>query len=242
MNPYGIQQVDVPGILAGYENARQNRLREMQVNRQIKREDAQAERDLKVQGVVAQILSRSQAKGGGQSSQSAPPDTAANPQPGAAPAQPSIDDLMGQLQTLDYDMWTKIDSRQKDAAKQATAYMSNAVMDVSRLPEEQRAAAWTRYVQQAEAGGMDIPTHLERYSPEALNQAAVEAGTMEKLIKRFEPDWRFSPNGGLVDFSNPESISQYRDWMGGQSPGQTPAPPPGFVIDGGPTPTASGGF
>jgi hypothetical protein len=33
-----------------------------------------------------------------------------------------------------------------------------------------------------------------------------------------------------------------RGAMGGQQPGAVPPPPPGFVIDGGPTPPASGGF
>jgi hypothetical protein len=242
MNPYNMAQVDAQGLLGIYQGARQNRLREMQMQREEQRAEAEFEKKTKVNSLLANIAKSMQPKGGGQSSLSAPPDTSANPQPGAAPAQPSMEDMMGQLAGLDFDTWSKIDSRQKEQAKQATQYLGNAVMDVSRLPEQDRPAAWARYVQQAEARGMDIPAHLERYSPDALNQAAAEAGTMEKLIKRFEPEWRFSPNGGLVDFNNPQSIEQYGQWMSGQGPGQTPAPPPGFVIDGGPTPAASGSF
>lgn len=154
-------------------------------------------------------------------------------------------DAMGQLAGIDIDTWAKLDGRVRDRVKQATGFMGQAVLQVSRLPEEQRAQAWTNYVQQAEASGMDIPTQYERYSPEALNAAAAEAGTMEKLIKQFEPDWRFSPNGGLVNFSDPNSIKGYGDWMASGGPGAT-APPatlaPDFFDNGGPTQPASGGF
>lgn len=149
-----------------------------------------------------------------------------------------------QLAGLNPEMWMKLDDRTREKAKQATAVMGQAVLDVSRLPEEQRPLAWASYVQHAEASGFDIPTQYERYSPEALSAAAAEAGTMEKLIKQVEPEWRFSPNGGLVDFNNPQSIEQYGQWMSGRGPGAAtvPSPPPGFVIDGGPTPSASGDF
>lgn len=149
---------------------------------------------------------------------------------------------MDQLAGLDPKMWLQLDARTREKAKQATAIMGQAVLQVSRLPEDQRAQAWTNYVRQAEAGGFDIPTHYETYSPEALDAAAAEAGTMEKLIKQNEPDWHFSPNGGLVDFSNPKSITDYNSWMSSGAAPAAPSPPPGFVIDGGPTHTASGGF
>lgn len=243
MNPYGIQQVDAPGLLGVYQSARQNRLREMQAQREERRAEAEFKRQTETSSLLAKIAQSMQPKGGGQSSQSASPDTSTNPLPGAAPAQPSFEDNMARLAELDFDAWSKLDSRVKEQAKQATSYMSQAVMDVANIQDEaERARRWAGYVQQAEANGMDIPTHLERYSPEALRQAAAEAGAMEKLIKGAEPEWRFSPNGGLVDFNNPESIAQYREWMNGQGPQQPPAPPPGFVIDGGPTPPASGGF
>lgn len=144
------------------------------------------------------------------------------------------------------DLWMKLDDRTKDQVKRATSFMGQAAMAISQIPEEQRAAAWAQYVQQAESTGMDIPTHYETYTRQALNGVIAEVGAMEKLIKQGEPDWRFSPNGGLVDFNNPQSIQQYGDWMRGQGPGQTatPPPPPGFVVDGqgGPTPSASGSF
>lgn len=170
---------------------------------------------------------------------------------------------MDQLAGIDIDTWSKIDARRREQVKRATGFMGQAVMEVSRQPtEEAKAAMWAQFVQQAEASGMDIPTQYERYSPQALNAAAAEAGTMEKLIKSVEPDWRFSPNGGLVDFNNPESISQYGQWMAKGGPGAVSGPQPGAVEGGyrfrggdpgdpaswepvnagGPTQPASGGF
>jgi hypothetical protein len=151
-----------------------------------------------------------------------------------------------ELAGLDPEMWSRLDGQHREKIKQATGFMGQAVLQVSRLPEEQRAQAWASYVQQAEAGGMDIPTQFERYSPEAMNAAAAEAGTMEKLIKQFEPDWHFSPNGGLVNFADPKSIQGYGQWMskgaqGGATPPATLAPDFDFGA-GGPTQPASGTF
>jgi hypothetical protein len=221
-NPYGIQQVDIPGVLGVYQSARQNRLAEMAAQRKEMREDAEFNRKAQTSSLLADIAKSMQPKGGGQSSQSAPPDTSANPQPGAAPAQPSFDDNMARLAELDFDAWSKVDSRIKEQAKQATSYMSQAVMDVANIQDEaERARRWAGYIQQAEASGMDIPTHLERYSPQALRQAAAEAGAMEKLIKSAEPDWMVVPyDATLVNQKDPQSIAQFgRQGTGGPQPG-----------------------
>lgn len=110
-----------------------------------------------------------------------------------------------ELAGLDTDMWMKLDDRTKETVKKATSFMGQASLDVSRLPEVARAAAWGRYVQQAEASGMDIPTQYERYSPEALNAVVAEAGAMEKLIKQYDPDYRVVPQGGYIENVNPLS-------------------------------------
>lgn len=112
---------------------------------------------------------------------------------------------IGELAGLDPQMWMRLDDRAKEKTKQATGFMGQAILDVSRMPEEQRAAAWASYVQRAEAGGLDIPAQYEQYSPQALQAAAAEAGTMEKLIKQFEPDYRAVPQGGYLENVNPLS-------------------------------------
>lgn len=85
--------------------------------------------------------------------------------------------------------FSKLDEAQRARVKQTTDFMGQAVMDVSRLPEAQRASTWAAYVQQAEAGGMDIPTHYETYSPNALRSAAAEAGVMKELLAQFDPKY-----------------------------------------------------
>lgn len=112
---------------------------------------------------------------------------------------------MTELFTLEPETWTKLDAPTREKAKQATSFMGNAVLAISRLPAEQRAKAWTQYVQQAEAGGLDIPTHYEQYSEAAMNAAASEAGLMEKVIKQFEPDYVAVPAGGRLINKNPAS-------------------------------------
>jgi hypothetical protein len=74
---------------------------------------------------------------------------------------------------------------------------------------------------------MDIPTHYEQYSPEAMNSAAAEAGMMEKVIKQFEPDYRAIVPGGELRNVNPLANGA---GMGQALPGS--GPQPGHIEDG----------
>jgi hypothetical protein len=112
-------------------------------------------------------------------------------------------EAVSELFARDPESWGKLDAQTREHVKQATSFMGNAVLEISRLPEAARPQAWAHYVQQAEAGGLDIPTHYEQYSPEAMNAAAAEAGTMEKVIKQFEPDYVAVVPGGRLVNKNP---------------------------------------
>jgi len=137
---------------------------------------------------------------------------------------------MQELFVRDPDLWTKLDKNQQDQTKAATSIMGQAAMQIGRLPEEQRAAAWATAVQQAEASGIDIPAYAETYSPAALNNVVARAGIMEKYIQQFEPNYRVIPEGGvLVDTNNPQAVGQF----GGSSQfqeGQTASAPDGRRI------------
>lgn len=53
MNPYGIQQVDVPGLLSVYQGARQARAQEMLAKKQQEAAERQADREQKFSGILA---------------------------------------------------------------------------------------------------------------------------------------------------------------------------------------------
>lgn len=55
MNPYGIEQVNVPGLLSVYEYAKDRRMNEMLMQRKIEREDKEAERLERIQQAYARI-------------------------------------------------------------------------------------------------------------------------------------------------------------------------------------------
>jgi hypothetical protein len=132
-----------------------------------------------------------------------------------------------ELFARDPESWGRLDTRTREQVKQATSFMGNAVLAISRIPPEQRPQAWAHYVQQAEASGLDIPTHYEQYSPDAMNAAAAEAGTMEKVIKQFEPDYRAIVPGGELRNVNPLANGA---GMGQALP--QGGPQPGHVEDG----------
>jgi hypothetical protein len=113
-----------------------------------------------------------------------------------------------QLFTLDPDLWKRLDDRQRENVKGATSFMAQSSMAIGRLPEAQRAQAWATSVQQAEAGGIDIPAYMERYSPDVLNAALARAEMTEKYIKQFEPDFRVIPQGGYLEDVNPVTAGQ----------------------------------
>ena len=87
------------------------------------------------------------------------------------------------------DAFKTIDGATKARMKEANDFLGNAAMQISRLPEEQRAATWSQYVQQAESGGMDIPSYLEAYSPQALNTAVARAGMVNELLNSQKVVW-----------------------------------------------------
>ena len=96
------------------------------------------------------------------------------------------------------DLFKKIDGAIVDRSKRATDFMGQAAMAVSQAPEKQRAAVWQQLVRQAEAGGMDIPTQYEQYSPQALQAVIAEAGQMKQFFDLLKVDWKVRPEGAAL--------------------------------------------
>src|ERR1700748_2203320 len=80
-NPYDMTQVDVPGILAGYTNARSQRVQQMLQQDELERQNAQLDRETKLHAAYARF--RFPGADGGMSSAAsaydAPPATSAAP-------------------------------------------------------------------------------------------------------------------------------------------------------------------
>ena len=115
---------------------------------------------------------------------------------------------MTELSNIDPAMYMKLDEATRGKVKQAVEFMSSAGMEIGRLPEEQRAAAWESYVRQAEASGLDIPTHYERYSPEAFRAAMAEAGQTAAFLKSLEPNYTSVAPGGTI-YTQPQVASPF---------------------------------
>jgi len=97
-----------------------------------------------------------------------------------------IDPAVGAQLVANY---SKLDEAQRAEVKRGSDFMGQATLDVSRLPEADRPAAWAAYVRQAEQSGLNIPQHYETYSPQALRSAAAEANVTKELLAQFEPKY-----------------------------------------------------
>lgn len=162
-----------------------------------------------------------------------------------------------QLAGIDLDAWGKIDTHQRAQIKDRVDYIGQAALAVSRLPENQRAAAWDQYVDQGvQSGHAELADYRGKYSPEALNAAIANAGQVKTLIDLTEPHYQAIPEGGtLVDTNNPAAVQSFVGSGGVSRPAgkaEYDALPPGaeFIAPdgsrrrkpGGPTPSASGTF
>ena len=107
-------------------------------------------------------------------------------------------EAMAQAFGFDPDLVMKLDANTKTQLKQSVDFISNAALEIDRLPEDQRAGAWSNYVRIAEQRGMDIPTEYEQYSPQVLQAAIAEAGAVSKLLEGREPKYQVIPEGGML--------------------------------------------
>lgn len=130
-----------------------------------------------------------------------------------------------QLMTQFPELWSKMDGVTKDKVKKANDFMGQALFQIQRTSPDQQAVMWDNYVRQAEASGIDIPTQYERYSPEAMQALAAEAGLTSKLIEAVEPKTIAVPAGGTIYEIAPGGSPQA---MMGQAP-QSPQTPTGNV-------------
>lgn len=168
-NPYGITEVDVPGVIGAYEAAQNNRMRRMMVQQQIQAAERSADRDQQFQTALLSALGRGGGKGSSPASgaygmpnpvtqtpqqygeqfadgMASPP--AAAPAPAAQPSQSfSLDPATAaQLIALDPEQGARIvtafremGSAQAERMQRSNLYLANAAQHILSLPQDQWA-------------------------------------------------------------------------------------------------------
>lgn len=159
MNPYGIEQVDLPGVYGAVHSARMGRLQQMMLNRQIEHADRQAERDNQFNSVLARVYGGGQSGGKEGSTPSAPtrrpsvnapymvspdtplvsPTTTAPSGPIASPQMPTqgapslSPELTRQLIAIDPQRGAQIAAALRQADEATLARVTGATEEIARL-------------------------------------------------------------------------------------------------------------
>jgi hypothetical protein len=107
-------------------------------------------------------------------------------------------DALRELAPIDLDAWAKLDARQREHIKRGVDYVGQAALAISKLPPDQRAAAWDEYAQRGvEQGFTELADEVGGYSEEALQSALAEAGLVRQAIEMAEPqEFNVGPGEG----------------------------------------------
>ena len=117
---------------------------------------------------------------------------------------------IAELAGIDWDAWTKIGQRDKDAIKARNDYMGNAALRISQAPEAQRPQLWDAAVQQGvQLGYSDLASFQGQYSPQSLEALIANSGQVAKLFELEKPNYQVIPEGGtLVNTRDPAALQQ----------------------------------
>lgn len=117
---------------------------------------------------------------------------------------------IAELAGIDWDAWTKIGQRDKDAIKARNDYMGNAALRISQAPEAQRPQLWDAAVQQGvQLGYSDLASFQGQYNPQALEALIANSGQVAKLFELEKPNYQVIPEGGtLVNTRDPAALQQ----------------------------------
>jgi hypothetical protein len=115
----------------------------------------------------------------------------------------------------------KAQADQLEAAKKA---VGQAALGITRLPAEQRAAAFDAQIDQLAQTFPGLAQYKGRYSPQLLDAALAEAGLMDKAIDLTSPKYQAIVPGGQLQNTNP-----YANVDMGQAAQPVTTPPQGAV-------------
>lgn len=205
MNPYGITQVDVPGLLSVYQGAQDRRAQQMLARRQQEAAEKQADRDQRFDEILAKGMGGvygDQPQGGAMASVYPTPQGQGAPSAAPQPAmqRPQAFQLdpqtAAQLIALDPKQASEIitafgqmNEQQHKASQRVNDTLGRAAQYLLGVPEQARGAELQRIAPDLVAQGID-PQQIAGFQPtnQALEFMVAQSRDVEKLREEFLPD------------------------------------------------------
>lgn len=220
MNPFGITEVDVPGVLGAYETGQNNRLLRMARQQQVQAAERQADREQGIREVMARVAGGgAPAKGGVAGAYAQPADVVGQsvaagsggmvgtPAPTAPPAtqapaaRQSFREAIPQLLALGMDptqvhALAQLDDQQSAAAVQRWQQIGPLYVEARRLPYEQRRAYIASVTPQLAQLGIS-PEEIQGFDPTDANLSShIALGTT--MAQALEPRY-MTVEGEVLD-------------------------------------------
>lgn len=228
MNPYGIEQVNIPGILNSYLGQQQARTQQMMAQRQVEAAERQAERENGIRAAVARYALGGNSAGGAPGNPSSRTTTTpsatpsvgglegavqtmtAQPAPVEAAATPATPDrrqqLFNELLALDPETafqtmqaFSQMDEANFERVSRSNAVLGREAYRLRSMPLEQRRAELQRIAPQLQQMGL-TSEQLSGFDPtdQNLDMIIGQARDIEKLAEEARPRLR-AVEGELLD-------------------------------------------
>ena len=143
------------------------------------------------------------------------------------------------------ELYLKLGDAQKKQVDGVMKSIGQYAFNILQLPEQQQPAALQSALQNLHAQGVDTSQfQMTGNVKQDLLSALAQSGQLDQFEQFAQPKYQAIGEGGLAGFQFGQPIQQDGQVQnfGNAPPANVPPPPPGFKIDGGPTPAASGNF
>ena len=138
-------------------------------------------------------------------------------------AQGGDHDAAMQLWGMDNGLAQHFSAEQQAMVKRGTEAIGNAALEISLLPEGQRAAAWDQRVHYLSQEFPELKRFEGQYTPENLEGVLDQTGMRPKLIELQQPRYQVAPVGSGLRQTNPYAgVVDTGTYTGGQGPEQPP--------------------
>lgn len=222
-NPYGIAEVDLPGIYGAVSNLRSARVQQMLGQQQIRASEAALDRQGRIQQVLAGAYGRALntgsqsegANGTGAGSSAAPAAAApSSPAAAAAPVAPQSyqlpPEIQAQLIAIDPEQggqivqaFRQMDTAQRERMAAANGYLANFAQYLTGIPVDQRPAEIQRRSPDLLSHGI-TQQQISSFTPDdnSLRYVIGSARDIEKLAEEAAPHPMVEPSGGRIIDTN----------------------------------------